>query len=129
MRIVVAILFIVHGIAHLPGFVVPWRLATLSEMPYRTTILGGTFDVGSFGIRLVGILWLLAGLGFAIAGLATFRNSQAWPTIALAVTLFSLALTVLGWPGARIGLVLNVVILSYLLLGARAGWLPGGGGR
>jgi hypothetical protein len=128
MRIVLAILFIVHGIAHLPGFVVPWRLATLSEMPYKTTMLGGAFAVGSFGIRLVGILWLLAGLGFAIAGVATFRNSPAWPTIALVATLFSLALTVLGWPEARIGLALNVIILAYLLLGARAGWLPGGAG-
>jgi hypothetical protein len=122
MRIVVAILFIVHGVAHLPGFVVPWRLASLGEMPYRTTILNGTFDVGSFGIRLAGILWLLAGLGFAIAGLAAYGSSPAWPTIALVVTLFSLALTVLGWPEARIGLALNVVILAYLILGARAGW-------
>jgi hypothetical protein len=128
MRIVLAILFIVHGIAHLPGFVVPWRLATLSEMPYKTTMLGGTVDVGSFWIRLIGILWLLAGLGFGITGVAAFRNSPVWPTIALVVTLSSLALTVLGWPEARIGLALNVIILAYLLLGARAGWLPGGTG-
>ena len=128
MRIALAILFIVHGVAHLPGFVVPWRFATLGEMPYRTTILGGAFDVGSSGIRLVGILWLLAGLGFAIAGVAAFRSSPAWPTIALVVTLFSLALTVLGSPEARIGLALNAVILAYLLLGAKVGWLPEGGG-
>ena len=118
-------LFLVHGTAHLPGFVVPWRLASLNEMPYRTTILGGTFDVGSLGIRLVGILWLLAGLGFVIAGLGAYGSSPAWPTIALVGTLFSLALTVLGWPDAPIGLALNAVILAYLILGARAGWWPG----
>jgi hypothetical protein len=26
MRIILAILLLVHGVAHLPGFLVPWRL-------------------------------------------------------------------------------------------------------
>jgi hypothetical protein len=47
----------------------------------------------------------------------------------MVVTLFSLALTVLGWPESRIGLALNVVILAYLIFGAGAGCWPGGGDR
>jgi hypothetical protein len=102
MRIVVAIFFIVHGIAHLPGLAVPWRLAILGEMPYSSTIPIGAFDVGSLGIRLVGILWLLAGLGFVVTAAAAFLSTPAWPIVALGVTLFSLGLTVLGWPDAWI---------------------------
>ena len=48
--------------------------------------------------------------------------------LALGVTLFSLVLSMLGWPQARIGLMLNLVLLAYLLLGARLGWPPGGTG-
>jgi hypothetical protein len=46
MRFVAALVLIVHGVAHLVGFVVPWRLATLPEVPYRSTILGGRLEVG-----------------------------------------------------------------------------------
>lgn len=51
IRIVVPILLIGHGLVHLLGFVVPWQLATLEEMPYKTTLLAGTLDVGAVGIR------------------------------------------------------------------------------
>lgn len=124
MRTVLGLLFLVHGIAHLPGFVVPWRLASPAEMPYKTTVLGGVLDLGPVGIRLVGILWLLAALGFIIAGTAALQGRPGWPGLARAVTLFSLALAVLGWPDARIGLGVDIVILALLLIGARSGW-PG----
>jgi len=127
MRIALAFLFVVHGIAHLPGFLVPWRLAAPADMPYTTTVLGGAVDLGPVGIRAMSTLWLLAALAFVAAGIATFRGEAGWPTLALGVTLFSLVLSILGWPQARIGLALNLVLLAYLLLGARLGWLPGGG--
>jgi hypothetical protein len=52
--------------AHLPGFLVPWRLAAPAGMPYTTTVLGGTADLGSVGIRIVSFLWLLAALAFVV---------------------------------------------------------------
>ena len=36
----------------------------------------------------------------------------------------SLAVTILGWPDSWFGVVVNVAILAYLLVGARMGWLP-----
>jgi len=74
MRVVLAAFVLVHGIAHLPGFVVPWRLAALSELPYKTTLLNGTLDVGEGGIRIVGLLWLFAGLGCAAAAVAIYLD-------------------------------------------------------
>jgi hypothetical protein len=41
IRIPITIGLIVHGLIHLIGFVVPWRLATMADMPYDTTVLGG----------------------------------------------------------------------------------------
>ena len=124
MRIALSLLFIVHGIAHLPGFLVPWRLAAPAGVPYTTTVLAGTADLGSVGIRLVSILWLLAALAFIAAGVATYLDDIAWRTLALGTTVASLALTVIGLPQSRIGLVLNLVLLTYLLAGSSLGWLP-----
>ncbi len=36
VRWVVAALFVLHGLVHLLGFVVPWQLATVAGFPYRT---------------------------------------------------------------------------------------------
>ncbi len=124
IRIVVAILLIGHGLVHLLGFVVPWRLASLEEMPYKTTLLAGTLDVGATGIRAVGLLWLLAAIGFVAAGVAVLTLHPWWGSITLGVTLFSLALCVLGWPDARFGLLINVAILAYLFFEGRTDWLP-----
>jgi hypothetical protein len=63
-------------------------------------------------------------LAFVVAGVTTFLDDIAWRTLALSATLASLALTVLGWPYSRIGLALNLLLLVYLLLGAKLGWLP-----
>jgi hypothetical protein len=119
IRIIVAILLVGHGLVHLPGFVVPWRLATLEEMPYKTTLLAGNLDVGATGIRLVGLLWLLAAVGFVVAGGAVFTQHPWWVAVTLGVTLFSLALCILGWPEARFGLLVNLAILAYLFFGRR----------
>ncbi len=119
IRIIVAVLLIGHGLVHLLGFVVPWRLATLEEMPYKTTLLAGTLDVGTAGIRVVGVLWLLAAIGFVVAGVGVFIQQPWWGTVTLGVTLFSLVLCILGWPEARFGVLVNLGILAYLFFGWR----------
>lgn len=125
MRIALAVLFALHGIAHGVGFVASWDLAELEEMSYKTTLLAGRLDVGDLGIRAMGIVWLVAGLAFVVAGLAAWTRQAWWPSLAVAAALFSLALCVLGWPDARIGVAVNLAILALLLLGGRYGWLPG----
>lgn len=123
MRIALAILMALHGVAHLPGFVGSWRLATLEGVPYHTTLLGGALDVGDAGMRVVGTAWLLAGIGFMAASLATALDRDGWPDVALAVTLFSLTLCVLELPASRIGVPVNLAILAALLVDRRLAWL------
>jgi len=41
MRFVLAVLLVAHGVAHLVGFVSSWKLATLAELPYKTTAFSG----------------------------------------------------------------------------------------
>jgi hypothetical protein len=125
MRLALSLLFIVHGLSHLPGFLVPWRLVASAEMPYTTKVLGGTADLGPVGIKMVSILWLVAAVAFGVAGVAVLVSDGAWRTLAIAAVAGSLSLTVLGWPQSRIGLALNLVLLAYLVWGPKLEWFPG----
>jgi hypothetical protein len=123
MRIALAVLMLLHGIAHLPGFVVSWRLTELKEMPYRTTVLGGRLEVGDAGIRLIGVLWLAAALAFVLIATSALTQRTWWAPAATAVAISSLLLSVLGLPDSRIGIAVNLAILAALPLGFRLGWL------
>ena len=122
MRIALAVLMVLHGVAHLPGFVVPWKLARMEEMPYSTTLLAGRVDVGEAGIRAMGVLWLLTALAFAAAAFGTWTARPGWLPLAVGCALVSLVLSVLALPLSRIGVGVNVVILAWLLMGTQLGW-------
>jgi hypothetical protein len=123
MRYALAMLLLVHGFAHTVGFVVPWKIASLEEAPYKTTILYDKLDLGHIGIRLMGLLWLLAAIAFFAAGALVIARIGMWQPLTLGVAVWSLILCVLGLPESRIGIAVNVVILVFVIMGARLGWL------
>lgn len=122
MRTAVAIFMILHGIAHLPGFVVPWRIATFKDTPYKTTLLSGRLDVGDTGIRIIGVLWLAVAIAFVVAGIAMIAGTQWWGVTAICVALVSLVLSLLSLPEARIGVAVNIAILALLAVSGTVGW-------
>jgi hypothetical protein len=122
MRIALSILLLLHGIAHLPGFLVSWRLMKAETVPYGTTIVGGALDVGDGGIRFVGVLWLLVAAACVVAGVAGLRGTTGWPTLALSAVTFSFLLCIIGWPAARLGLALDAALLAVLSFGVWHGW-------
>ena len=124
MRVVPGAVLILHGLMHLLGFMVYLRLANIESLPYSTALLSGKLEVGEVGARVFGLLWLLAAVGFVVAGVAVFALLPWWGTFTLWVALLSLVVTVLALPDSWFGVVVNVVILAYLLVGGRMGWLP-----
>ena len=124
MRYLMCAGFLVHAVAHFVGFVVPWRLVELEEAPYKTSQLAGTLDVGDLGMRIVGILWLLGALAFTLAGIGVLLGAPWWPTLAVYAGLFSLILSVFGWPESRYGVFINIALVVFLLIGGSRGWLP-----
>jgi hypothetical protein len=121
MTIVLGLLLIAHGIAHVPGFVTDWRLAKLDGLPYRTTLVSG-LDIGDAGMRVVGTLWMAVALGFVITAIGLFARTTWWPAAIVAVTLASTALCISALPQARVGLGVNVAVWVFLLLAWRLGW-------
>lgn len=117
MRYLLAVLLTVHGLAHLVGFVVPWKLVKLPEAPYRTTLLAGRIEVGVAGIRAMGLTWLLAAVAFFVVAVGLILGAP-WSVPAALVTLgASTALSVAGWPDSRIGILVNIVLLAILVVG------------
>ena len=119
MRFILAAILAAHGVAHFVGFVFSWRIATLAELPYKTTILADRIDVGDGGIRAVGIAWLSVGAGFLAAAAAVAAHAPWALPLTFVLVLASVPLCAIGWPDARIGLAVNIGILAVLLLGAR----------
>jgi hypothetical protein len=119
VRYVLAFLLLAHGIAHLPGFLVGWQLGSFAELPFRTTVISHSLDVGIVGARLVGTAWMIASFGFVVlaASVAFAAASPKWLPVALGL---STALCILGWPEARIGLAMNALI-AIAFLAARSG--------
>ncbi|EWM10231.1 hypothetical protein [Kutzneria sp. 744] len=119
VRWLIAVLLVLHGLVHLLGFVVPWKLATVTGFPHRTDVLSGV-DVGETGARLIGVLWLIAGLGFMAGGATLALGATWWWVVVLCAGVLSLALAALWWQQAYAGLVIDVVavigVAAYALL-------------
>jgi hypothetical protein len=119
MRFVLAFFLLAHGVAHLVGFVSSWKLATLAELPYKTTVFSGRVDVGDAGIRVMGVLWLLAALAFLVAAIAVATEAGWAVQFTVAGVTASMMLCLAGWPDAHIGVAVNVGLVLLLAIGAR----------
>ena len=107
---------VLHSLIHLMGTAVYMRLTTIQGFAYKTTLLGGRLDLGTSGTWWFGLLWLLAGAGTAVAAVGLLAGAAwVWPVL-LAATVLSLAICLLDWELAKMGAVVDVVILAAMLL-------------
>lgn len=114
MRLILATLLAGHGIAHLPGFAVSWKLMSSLEIPYRTTALGGLVRFGDVGARVEGVLWLLMATAFVALAVGAAVDTPWWRYGVQIAIVASMLLCASGWPDARLGLLANVVIGGLL---------------
>jgi len=124
LRTLMALGLAVHGLIHLIGFVVPFRIAQLQGYAYTTSAAWGHLELGEGGAHVAGVLWLLATVAFLVAAYGIWQGaSWAIPLTAIAVGC-SLVLCIMGSPAAVAGIAVNVVILAviaYLAVVGRAG--------
>ncbi len=107
---------VLHGLIHLLGTAVYLQFAEIPEFPYKTTLLGGYWDVGTVGIRVFGLLWAGAAVGFVIVAVAFLLDETVWRPILLGTSFFSLVLTLLDWTVAYAGIAVNIGILAALVI-------------
>jgi hypothetical protein len=73
MIIIASIVLVLHGLIHLMGTAVYMKLGTVEGLKYKTTLLGGRWDLGAGGIWVFGALWAVAAVGFVVP------LSLCWP--------------------------------------------------
>jgi hypothetical protein len=110
MHLIAALLLVLHGIAHLVGFRSAfWPAAVpLARRSYRYR-------------KLEGVTWLLLALAFVGSAALLAVGHASWPALLLLSVSGSLGMCLLAWPEARIGLIVDVVLLLLVLLLAPSG--------
>ncbi len=115
-RRVVAAVLVLHGFAHVVGFVAAFRLADFAAHSVDTTLLWGRIDIGLGATQAMGFGWLLLAVAFGGVAFAIWHATRTAVLDLIAVTLVSLVFTILASPTAIVGLGLNVTILAGLLV-------------
>ena len=123
MRLAIGIAMLLHGAAHLVGFAESWQWAMTESVPYKTTVLSGRLDLGWAGMRIAGVLWLLAALAFGLVAAGAVLNAEWWLSMAMPTAVASLVLSVVWWPESRIGVAVNVVLIATLIVGRQLGFI------
>jgi len=123
MRFAIALALALHGLIHLIGFVVPWRLAEIRGFAYSTSAAWGRIQLGDAGARAIGLAWLMGSLAFVLAAAAVWQGAaRAVQATAIAAALSAL-LCLAGSPAAVADLVIDILILMGLLVAHWTGWL------
>ena len=115
------VLMILHGIAHGPGVLGSWNLATFEGTTRQPDFL--LTSASEVMLTILGAIWLVAAIAFVIAGIGVLRQAIWWPMATALALVFSVPVTLLWRDDAVLGLMLNGVLLAFMavwfLLGAR----------
>lgn len=119
IRIIFAVVFIGHGLAHLGGILASWAKdrAGFADRPW---LFSSSVTLQSPVGRVLGLLWMAAVVGLVGTGLGIALGQPWWPSLAAAAATISLAIILL-WaravpPGAWAGAALDLLILLVWLL-------------
>jgi uncharacterized membrane protein YphA (DoxX/SURF4 family) len=117
-RIILALTFFAHGIAHLSGLLASW---SSGEVGYKNAswIFSSGITLDTPLGKAFGLLWLVAMVGLVGTALGIVRRQTWWPQLAIAASVVSLIVIVPWWnnvpPGAKFGAffdLLTIVLLS-----------------
>ncbi|MEP6562209.1 MAG: DUF6544 family protein [Nakamurella sp.] len=104
IRIVVAALFVLHGLIHLFGFAKAFGYADLPPLGHSIS-------------EPIGVLWLTAALLCLASAVALFLAPRWWWAVGALAVLTSQAVIVTAWSDAMVGTVANLLLLIAVLYG------------
>lgn len=109
-RIAGGVVLVLHGLIHIVGFLLLWRIAELGDFTYDMA----TPEAGTWPGRVVGVAWLVAAALFVVAGLLLVAGRATWRAPALAGVIVSTPALLVDAGDAPAGLVVNAVVLLVL---------------
>ncbi len=104
MKIVFALLLLVHGLIHLSGTAKAFGVADLPQLTQQIS-------------KPLGIVWLCAALLFVAAAVALSTWPERWWMIGAAAIVVSQVAIVSSWTDARFGTIANVIALAGVIIG------------
>ena len=118
LKYLLAFLLVMHGLAHVTGLVGAFSSGEQAFEDKPWIFSQGVTARGPVG-KAWALLWLLAALGLAGAGLGLALGWSGWPTLAVVAAVLSLV-AIVPWlrvvpPGAWAGALLDLLIVVALL--------------
>ena len=110
--ILVAVLFLLHRLAHGAGLAGIFGLG--DTPPENISMLASGLAPEGFAFRLLGIAWLGVLAWFVVAAAGLLLRRGWWLPAAVVAAASSLALCAVWAEAAKVGLVLNVLIIAGL---------------
>ncbi len=104
LRILFALIVLLHGLIHFLGFVKAFEFAKISQLSQSIS-------------KPTGLVWLFAGLLFGVSVIAFLFKKDLWWTFGLAAVVLSQILIFLHWQDAKFGSVANLIVLLICLTG------------
>jgi hypothetical protein len=119
MSIILATLIAIHGLAHMVGFAAPFGYLK-EPLP---EVLIQRLGLGTGGMKALGVVWLLTAMFFVVAAVGLIRRDAWWTTVALAGCAMSAVLTAMYLPYAKIGLVVDAVLIAFIIANRSHQWI------
>jgi hypothetical protein len=112
-RVLAGVFLIAHGLAHAPGVLGSFDLASFDDVSRQPNLL--FTGAGDALVQMLGVVWAIAGLAFVVAGAGVvirpdWARKAAWLAVAI-----SLPVTLLWYQDAAAGLVINVAVVAVLI--------------
>jgi hypothetical protein len=103
MKIFFIVLFIVHGLIHLFGFVKAFNLAQVNQLTQYIS-------------KPVGSLWLFVALLFILTTLLYYFEKDSWWIFGATAIIFSQILILFFWNDAKYGTIVNIILLLPIIV-------------
>ncbi len=111
VKIIFAIIILIHALIHLMGFVKEWEIARLPEMTGKTLL-----PLSPLMARVAGILWLAACILFVLCGIGFISGKEWWMIIGVIGAIISQAMIILYWRDAWAGTIANLILVIGIIL-------------
>jgi hypothetical protein len=104
LKIILLLIFIIHGIIHLLGFVKAYKITEVDQLTKEIS-------------KPMGLFWLLTGLLFIITFVLFVLNNRLCLITGSGAVIISQLLIFYNWQDAKFGTIANIVIIFILIIG------------
>ena len=116
MKIAFAVFLLIHALAHGVGFLTVSGLVKNSDQPSDPTFLLTRFAPEHRVFKIMAVIWLIALVGFAIAGIGVLAEASWAFTATVAAAILSTILSVIWVKSAPFGVVANLIVIAALVV-------------